>query len=201
MKRILFALIVIMSLALAARAQPLIQVGNYQLQPNTSGQELDIIVHNGGVVEGLNLLLQLGDGGAALGGVNGSAPKIQDISITTGTIFDGNNTGRVFDDVPANQFWQIHTTTASGTVLADGILARVVVDTTGFSNGVYQLLLGHIGGDSNANTDFAGVGATIINGTISIPEPAACAFLPLAITALLRRRRRTLSVLEHCPAL
>jgi hypothetical protein len=184
-----FGLIVLLIIASGAGATPVIDVGTHALPGDTPDQQIALLVSGGDLVAGLNLLLQIGDGGSALGGVDGSAPRIQDISITVGTLFADNNTGRVFDDPATNQLWEIHTTTSSGTVSASGIVALLTLDTTGFMSGTYPLLLSNIGGDPNADTDFAGIPITILNGSITVPEPA-CMLVPLGLYLLRPRHRR-----------
>ena len=176
--------------ASSALAGPMINIGIHSLAPNMQNQVIAIPVTGGNAVQGLNLLVQIGDGGLALGGTYSSAPRIQDISITAGTIFASNNTGRIFDEPATDQFWAIHTTTSSGTVSATGTLALLTVDTSGFTQGSFPLLLADIAGDANSDTDFAGVPATIINGSINVPEPGTCLLFWIPIATI--RGRRTL---------
>jgi hypothetical protein len=157
------------------RAMPAITVGTHQVLAGTPGQRVPITVSGGDPVAGVNLLVQTGDGGVALGGNAHSAPRIQDVDVTgTGTVFASNNNGHAYDDPPTDQLWQVHTATAAGTVAAAGVLAYVTVDTTGFvAGGSYPLLLGGIAGDPTLNSDFAGVLATVQNGQIVlVPEPS-----------------------------
>ena len=69
-----------------ARGGPIINVGDHALAPNTPGQIVVIPVSGGDAVQGINLLVQVADGGPPLGGTLNSGPKITDISITTGTM-------------------------------------------------------------------------------------------------------------------
>ena len=177
-------------LASPAAAEIFINVGNHELLPDTPGQVMRISVtrDSDDTVEGLNFLLQIGDGGAALGGEDGSAPSIMDVDVTTETIFDGNNNG---DSIVENtiQYWEIKTTTVAGVVDADGTLANITVDTTGFFSGGFDLKLAQI--LDRFDTDFAGVSATITNGQVTIiPEPIAAVFLSVGGFALFSRRRR-----------
>ena len=166
----LAALLVI--LPLSASASIVIDVGNHQLLPNTRDQIVDIFVTGTDQVQGLNFYSQVASGS--------SGPIIFDVDIIgPGTIFFGNNVGMTDldgpgDPDPAPQWEGRTTTTSTGTVLANGLLATMTFDTTGLSAGTWDLLLS---GTLNGTTDFAGTPAGITNGTvfigIGIPEPSA----------------------------
>ena len=73
-------------------------------------------------------------------------------------------------------------------VPADGVLVVLTIDTTGFQAGTWDLLLsGILGGH---DTDFAGVPANIINGTITVvPEPGTLSLLAAFALGLCTRKR------------
>ncbi len=180
----------------AAPAAVIIDVGDHNLVPQTPGQQFSILVSGGDPVEGVDLLLQMGDGGSVLGGVDGSAPRITGVTLIAGNmVFSSSNTGDVFPDPPTDMFWQISTTTdvpAASTVPAQGVLALVTVDTTGFrGGGVFTLKAGDIQASGGTfDSTFAGVPATINNGTITIvPEPGGVTIAGMAGLLLLRRRQ------------
>jgi hypothetical protein len=186
-------------LSAVASATPVIAIGNHPLLENTANQQITISVSGGDAVEGLNLYVATGDGGDLLGGVDGSAPAITGLDIIgVGTIFGGNNTGQGTPDQTI-QFWGGSTTTTSGTVAASGVLATITIDTTGFffdsvtpANNLYALVMDFEETSPSPDTDFAGIPASISNGTLEItqvPEPAAMALL-LPLGALLLRRRQ-----------
>ncbi len=148
-----------------ASTLPEIVVGPHTLLPNKAGQKIPFYVTGGQAVYGMDLNVQIADGGTVAGGkING--PKITAVDILTGTIFAKDNTGQGGVGKIYPQVWGVSTTTNTGTVKANGLIGTITVDTTGFTAGhVYQLLLA---GTINGDSDFAILNATIVNGTISI---------------------------------
>ena len=184
-----YLILAVLVLAPFARATPIIDVGNHVLQPDDPGQTIQVFVSGGDLVEGLNFNAQIADGGPEAGGaVRG--PHITTADIVTGTIFANDNTGQR----DPGSFPQIAirrtTTNDDDTVMAQGLLATLAIDTTGFTSGTFPLKLGDT---LNGPTNFAGVPAMITDGSISIvPEPTA-PFIALSTAALLclpRRSRR-----------
>jgi hypothetical protein len=155
-------------------AVPTITIGTIQLQPNTAGQVVELSVTGGDAVPGLSLYLQVANGGPEFetlagltpgSGIDG--PAMTAIDLVTGTIFDGNNTGQTDGSDPAiPQVAFVYITTASGTVAASGLLARVTFDTTGLTGGTYPLSLTVLG----SPTDFAGVEAALVDGTLVVGD-------------------------------
>src|SRR5687768_3460768 len=127
----------IAGLAGIASAVPVITVGNHELLPNTAGQTIQIHVSGGDDVDGLNFNAQIGNGGPEVGGTDG--PNLT-ADIINGTIFAGNNTGQQ-DPGSVPQVAARTTTTGQGTVDAQGVLATLTIDTTGFFTGTFDLLL------------------------------------------------------------
>ena len=123
-------------------------------------------------MQGLNFNIQVADGGPSAGGTL-PAPVITDVDILTATIFAATNTGlRTDADDPAGadpvpQHEYRGTTTAAGTVSAEGLLATVTIDTTGFERGSWSLMMSNT---INGSTDFAGLAATIVDGLIVLPR-------------------------------
>ena len=149
-----------------------IVVGTHVLEPNTPGQTIPIYVSGGWPVQGLNFNIQVADGGPLAGGTL-TAPVIADVDILTATIFAATNTGlRTDADAPAGadpapQHEYRGTTTAAGTVSAEGLLATVTIDTTGFERGSWSLVMSNT---INGSTDFAGQAVTIVDGLIVLPR-------------------------------
>ena len=150
---------------------PVIDVGDHFLLPNTPGQQIQIFVTGGDEVQGLNFNVQVEDGGPEVSQWNGGpgidGPEITTIDVESG-IFNGNNNGAVNPESPSviPQWEGRYITTETGTVIADGLLATITVDTTGFTEGSFSLILG----DENLNgpTDFAGIPIMITEGQLII---------------------------------
>lgn len=183
----IYGSLVFIGSATVAFAQPTVGVGNHALQPDQSGQSVQIFVSGIDAVEGLNLNAQINDGGSAGGGVD-VGPTIEDVDLITGTIFATNHNG---GDTPLAfpQLVAKNVLTNSDTVIADGLLATITLDTTGVFSGTYSLRLSDT---LNGSTDFLGTPAIFASepGTLTIvPEPAGGVLLGTLSFALLRRRR------------
>lgn len=157
--------------SLLADESPQIDIGDWILLEDTPGQTITISVTGSVQVDGIDFFLQVADGGTEAGGLI-DGPAITDADIFTGTIFGSNNTGDAGDGSLAPQFWQSGTTTIDPTtVTANGLLATVTIDTTGFfAAGVdnpYDLLLSDtIMGDSAFSMPVPDGSTIIINGRI-----------------------------------
>jgi autotransporter-associated beta strand protein len=152
---------------------PQISVGNHILLTNTPNQVIQISVSGGQPIQGLDLNVQIADGGIPAGGTS-TGPVIQSVDLLTGTIFQSNNTNVTdvdraggVDLVP--MFEGCQTTTASGAVNASGLLATVTIDTTGFDDP--QTFTLDLSVTANGPTDFAGIPALIADGTITLERP------------------------------
>jgi hypothetical protein len=194
-------LIAVLLVVSPALAEPVIIVGDWMLEPDTADQSIQIHVSGGDAVDGVDFFLQVADGGPESGGsIDG--PAITGVDIFTGTIFDGNNTGEAGGGQLVPQFWQSGTTTDSGTVIADGLLATATIDTTGFYSHdpitLWDLkLTGTLMGDSSLQSPPPGVSTRITNGSISvgsdvqpIPEPSTLVLLVIGALCLVGWRRR-----------
>jgi hypothetical protein len=141
-----------------------INAGMHTLAPNMPGQQVQIQVSGGEAVSGIDLFVQVGDGGATVGG-DDTGPKITNLDLVTGTIFAANHTD-VFTD-PAPLIWGATTTTNTGTVAANGVLATLTIDTTGTTTGEFDLLLNPPATGPTAFAD-AGVVTNLTNGLLQI---------------------------------
>jgi autotransporter-associated beta strand protein len=173
---------------------PVISVGNLLLLPNQPDQVRQIWVSNGAYVAGLNFNIRVGDGLHP-----GTAPAITGVDIVGGlpyaTVFASNNTGQVDANGipdPYPDYETTLTTTQSGLVLADGVLANVTFDTTGFTTGTWSLTLADPAG---VPTDFAGKPAIISNGDIIIAAPPTVVVPASATSGIISGTTTALSVL------
>jgi hypothetical protein len=183
--------------ATAARADLVVQLGNYQLQPGQAGQIVPIFVaaQGGEAVAGTEFRVQEGDGGTDLGGSDVAPSMVGDI-IGPGTIFELNNSG--VNDSSFPMLVALGTTTSSGfNILSagDNLWGTLTFDTTGLTSGSWPLIMtGTIFGDSGLNPFQVGDGLTILNGTVTIvPEPSSVVLGMFAVAGLgavaIRRRR------------
>jgi len=162
----------VLAAPLPAVAVPKVDVGTHYLQPDTPGQVVEIYVTGGDLVQGINFYVMVANGGPEMEeygeiepGTGILGPAITDLDILTDTIFDGNNTGRWNTPDPTLRQVAIDgTTTLSGHVVAEGLLARVTLDTTGFHEGNFSFSLSAFG----EQTDFAGVPIDITDGWLII---------------------------------
>jgi len=152
-------------------------VGNHYVLPNTPNQVITIQVTGGGQIAGEDLFAQIGDGGTFNSGIN-MKPVFTNVDIIGGSIFAGNNTGAAGDPNGGNTshplIWVDSTTTLSGTVSADGLLATLNIDTTGLTSGSFPLLLSgvasHFGSFTTTLVNASGnpIPLNITNGTLTL---------------------------------
>jgi hypothetical protein len=151
---------------MASRAAgAVVTAGMHTLLPNAADQTISIVVGGGEPVGGVDLFVQIGDGGAAAGG-DDAGPLITAVDFGGAGLFAGNNTG-VFHD-PTPLLWGATTTTQTGTVAAAGQLAMLTVSTVGITAGRYDLILDP---PATGPTVFPGAATTLVNGWIQIGAP------------------------------
>lgn len=183
-----------------AQGKPTVTAGNHVLLPNAAGQKVPIMIGGGDPIEGIDLYVQIGDGGLVLHKdgfpvIDGDdvGPIITAVDILRGTIFATSHTGARIEAHPL--IWSASTTTAGASkVPADGLLATVTIDTTGFFGGTYPFSLTASTIPSPTPTWVANIPSTLVDGSLAIvPEPATV-FLALAGAAgcaiVARRGRR-----------
>jgi hypothetical protein len=155
----------------SALGSPLISISEQYMLNTDAQRQIPIMVSSATLerVEGVNLAVQIGDGGAINGGVN-TVPRITNLDlIGSGTIFNASNTGSTPQYVgslgnPPYLIATADTTTTSGTLEANGVLARLTVNPAGATVGsTYQIALQNVGAndsDGPWNTDFTTVSAS-----------------------------------------
>ncbi len=170
--------------ATASHADSLIVVGNHFLLPNTAGQAITIDVTGGDDIQGVGVNAQIADGGPFAGGFIIGPGFVADI--VNDTIMAANNTGQSDNDAGlfGSQLEWVQTTTAVGTVRANGHLVHLLFDTTGFTEtsagdlgpGKWSLSLLNTLNGATYFDGFGGVQLTIIDGSITIRENMAAPF-------------------------
>jgi len=118
------------------------------LLPNTANQVISIQVTGGESIAGEDFYTQIGDGGSFLGGTD-TKPAFTNVDVLGGTIFSPSNNGAYGDPngtPPGSNaahplVWVDGTTTLSGSLPANGLLATLTLDTTGLNSGTFPLRL------------------------------------------------------------
>ena len=177
-----------------------IDVGDHPLLANTAGQTVPLYVSGGVLVNFVLVDCQVGDGGPLTGGPL-TGPTITNLDVVSGTIFADNNEGNAYDSggriVPqvAHQ-GTITNYSTNGFVTANGLLATVTIDTTGFFTlgSSWELKLkGTLNGDTSFGEDVPA--PVITNGTIrlapasEVPEAGTLALVAAGAGMLLWRRK------------
>jgi len=147
---------------------PIIIVGSHDLLPDTANQVVSIFVTGAASVTGINVRAQIGDGTGPL-----VEPVFDGIDFTGG-IWDAHASTTTGGPVNgAEQFVQASEVfnNSGDDVVADGLVMQFLVDTTGISEGEFELRLE--GTQIGANTEFilsggAPLPIAITNGTLNI---------------------------------
>lgn len=165
------------------------------LQAETANQVVQLfatgIVADGGA-DGLELDVQIGDGGAFLGGTD-TAPTFTSIDLITGAIWAPNSPNQ--SDPEIHPLVRQSTVDTASLVTSDGLIGTLVFDTTGFGVGEIDFLLTGVAGNFNT-TFFQGVNTLTTvapNGIIrvsAIPEPGSACVLVIGLVGIGLRRSR-----------
>lgn len=146
----------------------IVDAGSWNLQPNTTGQQILVSISGTGNVTNATVIEEIL-------GVS-PLPSFTDGNIVDGTIFASNNTGAASYDFTSPQIGYLDVGTNSGTVIGNGILAKLTVSTLGVTSGDFVLnLLGASWGDTSVGAD---TDVTYNAGSIHIvPEPGVFVLL------------------------
>lgn len=160
------------------------------------GQEVLIMASgSGGPIGGMNLNVQIGDGG------DGNSPPGTDVAGVTVpgmTTIDFRANGAIWGDAATNPATFEEPGILTGDLIAfggfvlqagnkdlPGVVATIVLDATGLEGVEFPISLDPFG----APSDFAGTPADLVSGLVTVvPEPAS-ALLLLGAVPFLRRRR------------
>jgi hypothetical protein len=197
-RRVFLILAAFLTLPAMAQAAVTVTVGNHNLVPETAGQIVDILIA-ATEGEGLNSMdLSLIENNLVAGG-----PVITAIDLVSAATIWGASPSTQFGGVDPPTSTEIFNSVAvnstSTDVSANGILARLTVDTTGTAVGSYALEINRQDGSIGPTTMFAVGGEifpTYINGSLNVvPEPSSIvmgmfAVAGLACVAIRRRARR-----------
>ena len=156
-----------------------IVVGEHVLQANLPEQEIEILVTGDTSVSGLDLFVQIGDGGPELADFGlprgHRGPHLTHVELIQGTIFDRTGESPTNIGVPELSQIAMYTLAPVGavpSVPAQGTLVKLTLDTTGMYHGSWDLLLSgvlpHAELNGPYNTNFAGMPADIENGRVTI---------------------------------
>ena len=155
-------------LSSVAFATPTVVVGNRVLAPGLAGQPVQLSVTGGDAVQGVDFNAEVADGGPTGGGTI-SGPHITGVNLISGTIFASNNSGQQ-DITTLAQVYAGGIATSNGTVAANGLLATMTFDTTGFTtpNTAFALRLkGFSSGIFSGDSDFGDSSGNILPGNIT----------------------------------
>lgn len=156
-------------------------MGNHGLIFYTADQKIEIFVTGTEQVQGMSFNLQVADGGPGAGGsILGPVITAVDLVSQPEMMFFNNST-TVLNPGSAPRLAVRSFTTASGTVIAEGLVAIVTFDTSGIAGGTYQLKMS---ATVNGDSGFAGIPINIVNGPLTIPTPPAPPDVSLSIRKL-----------------
>jgi len=153
-------------------ASPAIDIGDHVLQPNMPDQVIPIYVSGGRRVQGIVFNAQLTDGYPNVPGSHVDGPNITGVDLVGPETVFGSvaNTGHNLVET-REQIWVVGTSTKNSRVTADGVLAYVAIDTTGWfdEDGPWELkLTGTFNGDTSFQSPSGRIVASVVNGSIEI---------------------------------
>jgi len=151
---------------------PVIIVGNHSLLPDTANQVISITVAGTTAVTGMNVRAQIGDGTGSQ-----AEPIFTDMDFTGGIwdAYPNTVTGGPVENAEQLLQASVVLSNTGDEVAANGVVMKLVVDTTGFTEGEFDLRLSdtEIGVDSAFILEGGGdLVPAITNGTIKISPTA-----------------------------
>lgn len=189
----------------ASAQAPLLSYGvnnQIELLQNQAGQRVDFFVSNiaGQGFDSFNLIVQIGDGGAVLGGTD-TGPMITAVELgNPGSVFPGGNRPTINPSAQTPLLWSDAVDNVEAT--GDGLLGTLIFDTTGLAVGttapirfdgisvggnvLNSFFLDLDDGDNPAIVSSASSGFITI---VAVPEPASTVVI-LAVAGILGVRRR-----------
>ena len=175
----LHVLAVVWACSTLGYAQTVIDVGTWELLPNQAEQQIELIATPGDnvdLVSGFNLRAVIGDGTGPA-----AEPIFGVTDFLSGTIWDTNDAVTIQPDPvgaakQASQAFVVFSQT-DVSVPADGRIAMLSIDTTGFASGTFPLKL--TATEIGAPSVFVATGAdeiipSILNGSIVIGGSVTC---------------------------
>jgi len=194
MKRILVSVVLVLAMSGVVWANPGMMIESRTIEA-APGQQVLVLATGTGGVRDMNLQLQVGDGGALLGGTDVAgvdAAPITDVDFRSNGSIWGQK-GAALETAQPNGLLAFPSfSLAIGGVPSEapGVVATIIVDATGMAPGKqFPISLSIPAAGALSDWGPAGAAAELVDGVVTIiPEPAS-ALLLLGVLPLLRRRR------------
>jgi hypothetical protein len=179
-----------------AASAAVIEMGDHILKPDTPNQEILIRVTGDALITVADLFITVHDGGGP-NGQNITAPEITGIEMIQGTIFESNHDPNwMWEEAwPLAKTPSMQTASPDSPVVADGVLARVYINTENWTAPQTWTLSGsapppHAGTSDLLHGDTP-LQVQVNDGSIriAVPEPATLGLLGLGALLLAGRRR------------